>query len=239
MEWGVKFPVEEFRRTSEAIAKALRERIHEAAMRAGIAVLNHVQRDYQTKSRHGTGEDGITWDDLSPKTLEARVRRRAPAKDIVEQRRQLAQEIRGILNGGIVPRAKRGQGKEVARDAAVRKLRQKRQDLARKMDNLVIKEMSSYQIGVDTGLQRASAAPGFDDPRDIWSVNPPDNLGGNIFEIDGGSVTIGYNRSYSAAFDADRPIFPETLPETWKEDAGDAVESWANEIVRELLNENN
>ena len=234
LEWKTTFPIESFRRVGEAIAEAFRARISEAAMVAGISVLHHAQQDYEAKSKHGTGEDGIAWKELSPKTIESRVRSRSVAKGVVEERRKIAQEIRGILNGGITPRARRGQGKEVAKQEAVQRLRRKRQDLSRRLDNLVIKEMSSYQIGVDTGLQRASAAPGFNDPHGVWRLSPTDVFGQNLFEIDGGTVTIAYNRSYSEAFDAERPIFPETLPANWVSDAEDAVESWGDAIVQEV-----
>lgn len=236
IQWKTKFAVvDEVRKFSWTLAKIMRARLHEAATIAGGSVLGHAQRDYETKSRHGTGEDGTHWKDLSPKTIEARVRRRSSAKKIVEERKQLAAEIRGILYGGLTPRARKGKGKAVNKEEAVRALRERREALKRKLDSLVINEMSSYQIGVDQGLQRASAAPGFNDPAKVWRLNPADGEGENLFHIDGGTVTIGYNRSYSAAFDSERPIFPDQLPESWKEDAGEAVGDWADDRVKEAM----
>lgn len=233
--WKTSFPVlNEIRLFSKTLAETIRSHIHEGAMVAGVSVLGHVQRDYETKSRHGTGEDGIQWKDLSPKTIEARVRRRANAQKIVEERRQLAAEIRGILHGGLTPRAKRGKGKAVSKEDAVRALREKREALSRKLDSMVIAEMSQYQIGVDQGLQRASAAPGFNDPAKTWRLNPPDDKGQNLFQVNGNTVTLGYSRSYSEAFDSERPIFPEQLPTSWKEDADEAVDDWMSGIAREI-----
>lgn len=234
VKWKSSLPIAaEVRLFAKTLAQTLRSRIHEGAMAVGVSVLGHVQRDYETKSRHGTGEDGTQWKDLSPNTLEARVRRRSEAKSIVEQRKQLAQEIRGILHGGLTPRTKGG--KPVSKEKAVFTLRQKRDALGRKLDNLVIKEMSSYQIGVDQGLQRSSAAPGFDDPAKTWKLNPSDDDGANIFEVDGGTVTLGYGRSYSAAFDAERPLFPEQLPTAWREDAEEKLGEWTNEVTNEVM----
>jgi len=236
IQWKTKFAVvDEVRKFSSTLATIMRSRIHEAAMIAGVSVLGRAQRDYETKSRHGTGEDGTHWKELSPKTIEARVRRRAAAKKIVDERKRLADEIRGILYGGLTPRARKGKGKVVSKDEAVRVLRERREALKRKLDSLVINEMSSYQIGVDQGLQRASAAPGFNDPAKVWRLNPADGEGENLFRVDGGTVTLAYNRSYSAAFDSERPIFPEQLPQAWKDEAGDAVGDWADDRIKEAM----
>lgn len=242
VQWKTSFPVvSQVRRFASELAEIIQSRIGEAAMAAGVTVLEHAQRDYEKKSRHGTGEDGVTWKDLSPKTIEARVRRRGPAKSIVEERRQLAQEIRGILHGQISPVRKVTRGKQkgkvvqIDREKAVSDKRRRRETLGKQLGNLIAKEMSSYQIGVDQGLQRASAAPGFNDPAKVWRLNPTDNKGQNLFEIDGGSVTLGYNRSYSAAFDSDRPLFPEQLPKAWRDDAEEAVDEWLGDVVRDVI----
>lgn len=62
-------------------------------------------------------------------------------------------------------------------------------------------------IGVDSGLQRASASPGY---------VAPDGRGGNVLEVAGSQVTVGYGRSYSQYFDAVRPLLPERLPPAWQ-----------------------
>jgi len=231
--WRAMFP--SLRVRTGIVADALKARVDEIAMAAGISVLGNAQQAYEEKSRHGTGSDGIQWKDLSSKTLEARVRRRAPAQRIVAERAALAQEIRGILSGGITPRTRKGKGKVVPKEKAVFQLRQVRAALKRKLDNLVIQEMSSYQIGVDTGLQRSAAAPGFADPHRVWKQIPPDDLGGNLFEIDAGAVVLGYDREYSSYFDYARPLFPDQLPDPWREDAEKAAGEAATEIVRDVL----
>lgn len=102
---------------------------------------------------------------------------------------------------------------------------------------------TSTQIGVDTGLMRATVQPGFSDP---------DGKGGNVMEVSGGEVTVGFGRAYAKYFDegtspraskanADqgllktltssaveavaktgnpaRPLIPDELPSDWREAA--------------------
>lgn len=91
-----------------------------------------------------------------------------------------------------------------------------------------------YEIGVDTGLQINSASPGFTDP--TWNRTPSDSLGHNVFVVDAGNVTIGYDRTYSAAFDRDRKLIPETLPAPWEVEAEEAFTTWADLIIQAEMN---
>ena len=45
--------------------------------RGAVALLSQVQQDFTTKSRGGTGKDGIKWEPLKPATIAARTRSRA------------------------------------------------------------------------------------------------------------------------------------------------------------------
>lgn len=74
------------------------------------------------------------------------------------------------------------------------------------------------QVGVDTGLLRNSATPGF----------KGDGDGGNIFDVDAqkGTVTVGYGRSYAAAFHSRRPLLPEQFPDAWGEGVVEVVNAW-------------
>lgn len=89
-------------------------------------------------------------------------------------------------------------------------------------------QVGAIQIGVDTGLQLASAAPGF---------RGPDGKGGNFFEIGGNQVTVGYNRSYSEFFDRKRPILPEEVPRIWIPPLERIVEKWADKILSDNAGE--
>ena len=83
---------------------------------------------------------------------------------------------------------------------------------------------SSVEIGVDSGLQRASASPGY---------VGPDGKGGNLFLQYADSVTVGYNREYSEYFDEQRPLLPETLPAEWVQHQEEIVKDWAEKILEE------
>lgn len=77
-------------------------------------------------------------------------------------------------------------------------------------------------IGIDTGLQMASASPGF---------HGSDGRGGNIFEAGPKSVTIGYGRIYSKYFDIARKLLPEVLPESWRQALDRVVQAWLQKIT--------
>lgn len=78
------------------------------------------------------------------------------------------------------------------------------------------------QIGVDTGLQRASASPGF---------VGPDGKGGNYFRLEASAVVVGFNRSYSEYFDRHRKLLPSELPKKWEEGLEQIVVNWAEDII--------
>ncbi len=82
------------------------------------------------------------------------------------------------------------------------------------------------QIGVDTGLLRASARPGY---------RGADNNGGNVFDIRGVQVTVGYGRNYAKYFDEKRPLFPKVIPQGWQEALDKRTEEWADKIAKEVF----
>lgn len=104
------------------------------------------------------------------------------------------------------------------------KLRRRRLELLLKLENLVDRELAKHEIGVNTGLQRASASPGFKDA-----------AGGNVFNVAAGAVTIGFGRKYSVHFDAARPLLPETLPAPWQEKVESVALRWAEGIASRAL----
>lgn len=84
-----------------------------------------------------------------------------------------------------------------SRKAKGAKARQKQRDLGNRS-----------QIGVDTGMQLASAEPGF---------KASDGKGGNILIATDSFVEVGFGREYSEDFDEDRPLIPDPLPVEWLE----------------------
>lgn len=78
-------------------------------------------------------------------------------------------------------------------------------------------------IGRDTGLQLASASPGFNATG-----------GGNIFDIQANSVTIGYGRHYSKYFDEERALLPSKLPPKWRESCEAIAARWLEKLFSQL-----
>jgi hypothetical protein len=87
------------------------------------------------------------------------------------------------------------------------------------------------QIGVDTGIMRNCVVPGY---------KAPDGKGGNILEVNGSTVTVGYAREYAPWFDEGterqpaRPLMPDRMPEQWMTAIEKVVTDWASDIVAEL-----
>lgn len=79
----------------------------------------------------------------------------------------------------------------------------------------------SMAIGIDTGLQQASASPGFQA-----------SGGGNIFRLTNTEITVGYGRSYSEFFDEQRPLLPDVLPDAWRPELEGIVTRWAEKLMR-------
>lgn len=207
----VKISTDIAAQTSKVKAEILR-RHAELLEKLGVEILKRVAKAYNEKARGRTGADGITWRDLDRKTLEARVRRRSPARRIVQRRRDLASQIRNTKG--------KGSGSRIA------KLRAKRKERLEKLQSLIDKEVSRHMIGVDTGLQRASASPGFKGDVD----------GGNVFNVDAklGQATVGFRRTYSDYFDEDRKLIPERLPADWLESLENIAEEHFNQILKEF-----
>lgn len=87
------------------------------------------------------------------------------------------------------------------------------------------------QIGVDTGIMRNCVVPGY---------KAPDGDGGNILEIRGSSVTVGYAREYVPWFDEGtdrmpaRPIMPNTVPAPWQDKLEKVVSNWLQDITKDI-----
>ena len=118
--------------------------------------------------------------------------------------------------------------KPLAKSTIARKLRRGKANAKRKKTASGKKRpgAGSTQIGVDTGLLRASAQPGF---------KGNDGLGGNVFESRGAEVTVGYGRNYARYFDAVRPLMPAALPNSWQKELDQRTEDWANKIAKEVF----
>lgn len=147
----------------------------------GVQLLSNTLLAYNDKARGLTGEDGIRWKPLDPKTIKAKQRR--------------------------------GRGRSRSR----RSRRGSEGGLAGPTGS------TSTMIGVDTGLQRAAASPGYTGPDQVRNVDEQLN-----------EVTVGFNRSYSEYFDVDRPLMPNDLPRDWENELDDIVQSHYEEIFSEF-----
>lgn len=170
----IKFPIEAIRKKLNKCKARIEREQRDLAEAVGVKLLSFAQQDYRTKSRGGTGTDGITWKPLKPAKI---------------AQKNLRGSKRKTTKGG---KARPGIG--------------------------------ASAIGIDTGLQLASASPGF---------KGSDGQGGNVLEVTETSVTVGYGREYSQRFDAARPLLPTTLPDKWRE----ACEDITNRRISKILNE--
>lgn len=176
MKINIKSELEEVLKKLKATRQQMAKKKAELLEAMGVQLLADAQLDYLTKSKGGTGKDGITWKPLAPSTIRKKNRRGSQKAG------------RKTKSGKALPGP------------------------------------TQSDIGVDTGLQRASASPGF---------TGPDGQGGNLFEQDEDSVTVGYNREYSGYFDEARPLLPDELPQEWQEHQDQIVTDWAEKIFKE------
>ncbi len=82
------------------------------------------------------------------------------------------------------------------------------------------------QIGVDTGLMRASAMPGL-------ASQAAENAA--PIEIQGNEVTVGFRRRYSKYFDKSRTLIPDPIPQEWVDAAEEIVEQWVTDLWNQRI----
>lgn len=177
----------------------------------GTQALSLERLNYRKKARRDVGDDGVRWNEITDSALASRLRKRSAWKNITRDLEALSKEQKAL----------KGPGK-AKRLAAIRK---RRASLRERRKRLIAKERSNHEIGVDTGLQRASSSPGF---------NASDGKGGNLFRFEGTAVVIGYNRQYSPHFDKLRPLMPQSLPTTWREALEKRIAVWADKLTNEV-----
>lgn len=190
-------------------------------LRAGVALLSEVQRAFLTKSRGGTGSDGIKWAPLAPQTIAnrrtTRQERRAlgirkgwrrPSLDAIQDlrwRQIFARNYRlGLLD---LPPA------EAKRRAAAIAWA----TLKREGAKTLLEKLGSRQVDIlrDTGLLFKSLSPGVDDR--------PSGADGQIFETPPGRVIVGTNqkpwhhKGNPAKNLPARPLWPPdgSIPQAW------------------------
>lgn len=197
----------------------------------GVQILSFAQEAYDVKATGAVGPDGIQWAPVKVATILARLRRAGqlasksiatakPHKNIPIGRRQknvlqVKRKVKGneglfdaLSDAGIDfydyrTGKKLGEGKRNKTQAVLAK-REKNS-----LSNTV--NVSGYDIGVDTGLQRAAGSPAYRGDHQTFTKT----------EV---SVTVGYNMKYSKHFDKRRKLLPDEVPEEWMKELDSIVE---------------
>ncbi len=198
----------------------------------GVAALSDVKADFVRKARGNTGEDGVKWDPLSPKTI---ANRRVGPRDIkndehiANRERIRKQEFRKAYGryraGGLSEEEARKKANHVAGIRAT--LRTGRT----KVKTLGYRDVDILR---DTGVLLNSLSPG-QLVGDSYSKPSGDGGLDQIFDLATNGVVVGTNVLYSATHqygDAKRniparPFLPERPPEVWRQ-------RWLNAALRAL-----
>lgn len=243
----ITFDSASFLRQTAAAQRELVQRQPDLLQMVGMQILSLAQQNYIDKARGGGGADGKPWRPLQAATILARLRKRSHISGTKKKQATVLKSSKGTTallqslrkQGAIEITHSTGKGGRARKGSrnAVRKGDTIRIVNGRQMINSInagrtskntkkISAVGAFEIGVDTGLQRASASPGF---------RGPDGKGGNAFDIGPGQVTVGYNRSYSPFFDRARPLIPDPIPAAWKQRVGQIARTWADGIIKRNL----
>lgn len=239
-EIHVVFPTAEIEAALDAATVALHQQRKELLDVVGVQLLQFAKLAYEEKSHGKQGRDGITWDWITVGTLMGRLRKAGHVKvkpktingkavksltvsKTVKANQQLFTQlakagVRFRDKSGKVIKGSRNRTKAGTTIHADSDTRSRKVKVA----------PGSYQIGINTGLQRNSATPGF---------VGPDGKGGNIKTVSDTVLTVGFGRSYSKYFDAKRKLFPDQLPEPWREELEELLSDAGGKIIEKAFKE--
>lgn len=245
----VVFPTNTLIGAADAAALALFQERKKLLEIVGTQLLQFAQLDYVIKARGGTGSDGIAWAPLQVATILARLRSKAghikavPIKDaklhsaipvglkqtqvlVVAKTVKANQKLFNQLAAAGIKFHNPKTGKAIIGDRARYRAGTVLSGTNKARSKTVKQSTGSYEIGVNTGLQRSSARPGF---------AGSDGKGGNVKSVEADSVTVGFGRSYSRAFDKHRKLFPEILPVKWVEELQAIVTEAGGKVITEAF----
>lgn len=224
-EVKVTFNTDDINRSLDQVAQDVYNQRQDLLEVIGVQILSFAQEAYDVKATGAAGPDGIQWAPLQVATVLARLRRAGhlsskpvgtakPHKSIPVGKRQknvlqVKRKVKG--NEGLFD-ALSDAGLDFFDHKSGKKLtegkRNKTKAVLAKREKNSLKNtvnVSGYDIGVDTGLQRASGSPGY--------------RGGNqVFMKNEVGVTVGYNMAYSKHFDKRRKLLPDEMPPEWMEE---------------------
>lgn len=252
---SIRMPVDKIKRTLKEATDKIASELPDIAEAVGLALLSDVQQDYRTKGRGDAGADGEKWPPIQIGTLLRRLRR---TKQIGKLKPTDQKDTNAALasnrgkNVGSVFRLNKGHTahddlfttlKKAGHVVILKAGRASKSDLKKRiafgagtvfginrtkkgktesvkntLRQTITPQSGGYEIGVDRGLQINTLQPA--------KVNG--DVGPNLV-VSGNAVTVAAAMTYSAAFDHDRPIIPDPLPEKWLEGYGNiAAEAGAN-----------
>ncbi|MDE2098974.1 MAG: hypothetical protein KGL39_17100 [Patescibacteria group bacterium] len=218
----------------------------------GVQLTSDVRQDFEQKSRHGTGEDGIQWPELTRATIAARVRKRGEGKRIVQRRRELALQIRELTGQRVklgpskarLVKRKRNKAKPVsprhrkkqekARAAAIKaqseywKERSARGDKLSQVNRLRKQRhalLVRLEALIDAGMQNHQI--GVDTGLMRSSSSPG--------FAQGGQIIVGFQMGYAKYFDQKRTLIPEPLPADWMRRLEKKAEDWGTQIIQSVI----
>lgn len=240
--------METFRGTHADIARLMRQipialaggpdpyRIAQALqLRCGVAVLSQIQQDFVTKSRGGTGRDGIKWLPLRRETI-------AQRRTTSTERRQLGitgKRVRGLLTPAEDTRWRQifasrlaklrlmmGDAEAKAQAAQIAWAILKSQGAKTKLDVLGARQVD---IGRDTFRMFRSLSPGVE--------GRPSGEPEQIFRTPPGAVVVGSNVPYFVPFHRKRPVWPADgrLPKAWADAITAAIKQGIVRVIALLV----
>lgn len=243
----ITFPTQELSAAVTAVDVAILAGRRDLLEVLGVQLLSFSQEAYTEKSRGLLGDDGIQWAPLMVSTIMGRLRRAGHLQSrnlsevklpegfkVGKKQRKILQvsqrASKAALNQDLFDNLASAGVK--FHDHKTGKLlragkRAKSQAFVTNYRGAVGEtriDVNGYEIGVDTGLQRAAATP-------AYKSNP-----NQIFEIVENSVTVGYGRNYSKFFDLRRKLFPDELPEAWLNDLEEIASDYMQRVAEEAIN---
>ena len=253
----VEFPVDQLTQAAAAVEQGLQQFRHNLLEKVGTQILSFVKLDYVTKSRGGTGTDGIHWAPIKVSTILARLQHtakhikakpvRAPKGKAAKTRFGKPVTVRTVTAAGA--RTRKGESHKANqalflqlakagvqfRDSNGRLIKGRGDRAKAGVTIHLSKEVANKRVNLSPGSYQI----GVDTGLQLNSASPgysgPDGKGGNVMTYTEDSVTVGFGRSYSGYFDKHRKLMPEVLPEPWRKELEDMVATVGGRIVEEKL----
>lgn len=204
----------------------------------GFAALSSIKEDFITKSRGGTGADGVKWKPLTKEYLAYGRRFGKGEQSSLKKAAGLGKANRFApgQNKGLLTAAQKKRWGQIfastlarlltslppaeakARAAQIAWAILKREGAKTKLE---VYGSRIVDINRDTGILFNSLSPGQlggEGPASAYAKPSGDGGDQQIFETISNGIIVGTNVPYAAAVNALRPIVPEEAPEAWRQE---------------------